>query len=69
MCAPRVGHSAGCTVFYRDPQCSEWISDIAEWAHSESNALHEQHGIAYTSGKWPDLVESVESVVLNKEQT
>ena len=65
LCAARAGRPVGCRVFYCDPRASEWVPELAEWAHSAIKALHEQHGVAYAYGEWRDMLELV---LLNEEQ-
>ena len=66
LCTARAGRPVGCRVFYCDPRASEWVPELAEWAHSAIKTLHEQHSIAYAYGEWRDMLESV---LLNREQT
>ena len=59
LCLARSGRPVGCRVFYCDPRASDWVPDIAEWAHSEMKSLHERHSIPYMYGEWRVMLESV----------
>ena len=59
LCLARSGRPVGCRVFYCDPRASDWVPEIAEWAHSEMKSLHERHSIPYMYGEWRGMLESI----------
>lgn len=59
LCTARAGRPVGCRVFYCDPRASEWVPELAEWAHGAIKELHQELGVPYVYGEWRDMLELV----------
>ena len=57
LCTARRGRPVGCRVFFCDPRLSEWVPQLAEWAHGAIKRVHEEFQVPYSYGEWRDMLE------------